>query len=573
MLLDLITLRQLAAELHTVFVGRRIETVLADAGGLSWAVTGARENAVRLDYGPPGRLRLTIADAPARDLCDGAERYLLGARVEAVDAAPRDRILQVRLSRRDALGEPTYGHLHIEMMPPRFRAALVGERHGRVFGAWAGARDRRASRRGEPYEPTPTAARLLPGADVGGQFHAQLQQHSDSVAVALREVLVGADRHVVGRLCADAGVEPDLAAAACSSQAAMGLWTTAVALYSGSYTGVWRWHAGGGQWRVSVFAPTQANVRAERYTSVCAALQAPLEGDIQQADSPQPRQRARLRRALAILERRVQALQADLDEAAEAEILERQGNSLLAALERIDPSAARFEIADAHDVSGAATYAIQLAPGETAADHAARLLKRGRRFRRRRDRLPARLHRVREQANETRGLLERVADGGGEPIPEAEMEGWQSRVEVQDKSAGRGAGQGAETGSQAHPRRYRTSTGWSVWAGRNNRENDLLTHKLAAQNDVWFHAHGYAGSHVVLRRDGRKEEPSGRTLEEAAAVAAYWSKGRTANKVAVVYTLAKFVSKPRGGAPGLAVMKREKTIMVRPALPCEEDAT
>ena len=153
------------------------------------------------------------------------------------------------------------------------------------------------------------------------------------------------------------------------------------------------------------------------------------------------------------------------------------------------------------------------------------------------------------------------------------MEGWQSRVEVQDKSAGRGAGQGAETGSQAHPRRYRTSTGWSVWAGRNNRENDLLTHKLAAQNDVWFHAHGYAGSHVVLRRDGRKEEPSGRTLEEAAAVAAYWSKGRTANKVAVVYTLAKFVSKPRCGAPGLAVMKREKTIMVRPALPCEEDAT
>ena len=88
---------------------------------------------------------------------------------------------------------------------------------------------------------------------------------------------------------------------------------------------------------------------------------------------------------------------------------------------------------------------------------------------------------------------------------------------------------------------------------------------------MWFHAHGYAGSHVILRREERKEDPSRRTLEEAAAIAAYWSKGRTANKVSVAYTLAKYVSKPRGGVPGLAMMKREKTIMVRPALLTEEE--
>ena len=76
---------------------------------------------------------------------------------------------------------------------------------------------------------------------------------------------------------------------------------------------------------------------------------------------------------------------------------------------------------------------------------------------------------------------------------------------------------------------------------------------------------------MVLRRDGRKEQPSARTLEEAAAVAAYWSKGRTANKVSVSYTAAKHVRKPRGAAPGLAVMSREKTILVRPMLLPEED--
>jgi len=74
-----------------------------------------------------------------------------------------------------------------------------------------------------------------------------------------------------------------------------------------------------------------------------------------------------------------------------------------------------------------------------------------------------------------------------------------------------------------------------------------------------------------LRREGRKEEPDKQTLEEAAGLAAFWSKGKTAKKVSVVYTLVKYVSKPRGGAPGQAILKREKTIVVAPALIKEEN--
>ena len=93
---------------------------------------------------------------------------------------------------------------------------------------------------------------------------------------------------------------------------------------------------------------------------------------------------------------------------------------------------------------------------------------------------------------------------------------------------------------------------------------------MSAQNDIWFHAHGYPGSHVVLRREGRKEEPDKQTLEEAAGLAAFWSKGKTAKKVSVVYTLVKHVTKPRGGAPGQALLRREKTIVVTPSLIKEE---
>ena len=78
---------------------------------------------------------------------------------------------------------------------------------------------------------------------------------------------------------------------------------------------------------------------------------------------------------------------------------------------------------------------------------------------------------------------------------------------------------------------YVTDDGWVILAGRNNKENDFLTHRNAEQNDFWFHAHGYPGSHVILKRDGRKDEPSKLSIEQAAAVAAFWSKGKTAKKL------------------------------------------
>lgn len=122
-----------------------------------------------------------------------------------------------------------------------------------------------------------------------------------------------------------------------------------------------------------------------------------------------------------------------------------------------------------------------------------------------------------------------------------------------------------------HPRTYKTREGWIVLVGRSNEENDHVTHHLARPDDYWFHAHGCPGSHVVLRREGRKDNPSARTIEEAAAIAAYFSKARTSKKVPVIYTLKKYVRRPRKGPPGLALVTREKMVMVEPKSPPEAD--
>jgi len=118
-----------------------------------------------------------------------------------------------------------------------------------------------------------------------------------------------------------------------------------------------------------------------------------------------------------------------------------------------------------------------------------------------------------------------------------------------------------------HPRRFELPGGWVVLVARSSRENDILTHKVAAPRDLWLHAQGVAGSHVILRRAGRKDNPSRRILEQAAAIAAHYSKARTSGMAAVIYTERRYVRKPRKARPGLALCTREKTLMVVPGLP------
>lgn len=124
-------------------------------------------------------------------------------------------------------------------------------------------------------------------------------------------------------------------------------------------------------------------------------------------------------------------------------------------------------------------------------------------------------------------------------------------------------------GSRFHPRSYETKDGWTVLVGRSNQENDYLTHRIAHPEDYWFHAHGVPGSHVVLLREGRKDNPSAKTIEEAAAIAAFFSKARHSSKAPVIYTQKKYVRKPRGTKAGLAMCQREKSIMVLPKDPAE----
>lgn len=118
---------------------------------------------------------------------------------------------------------------------------------------------------------------------------------------------------------------------------------------------------------------------------------------------------------------------------------------------------------------------------------------------------------------------------------------------------------------------FTVAGGFQVWAGKSGENNDLLTMKHARPNDLWFHARGSGGSHVVLKVGTGKGEPSRQAMEQAAAIAAYYSKMKNSRMVPVAMTQKKYVRKPRGVPAGTVTIEREKVFFVEPRLPQQEE--
>lgn len=109
---------------------------------------------------------------------------------------------------------------------------------------------------------------------------------------------------------------------------------------------------------------------------------------------------------------------------------------------------------------------------------------------------------------------------------------------------------------------FRTSGGYRVLCGKNNVQNEYITHKLAGKNDYWFHVKNLPGSHTVMLTDG--EDPPAENFTEAAEIAAYFSKGADGENVEVDYTLVRNVKKPAGGKPGLVIYHTNWSCIVTP---------
>jgi predicted ribosome quality control (RQC) complex YloA/Tae2 family protein len=195
---------------------------------------------------------------------------------------------------------------------------------------------------------------------------------------------------------------------------------------------------------------------------------------------------------------------------------------------------------------------VALDPALSAAENAARWLKRSKRYQAALPRIEARRFEVEREVFSATQLLARAqsaADAAGLATIEAALPAQALRPHVRHEAP------------RLPYRTFVSPSGQRILVGRGAKDNDALTFRAARGNDLWLHARGVTGAHVVV--PGAGEAPDSRTLGDAALLAAHFSSHRGEALAEVAWTRCKYVRKPKGAAPGSVLVTQEKTLRVR----------
>lgn len=297
----------------------------------------------------------------------------------------------------------------------------------------------------------------------------------------------------------------------------------------------------------SVNEATSVSEQLDAYFSSLAAQQS--------AQSLLLAARAQLRKEIARRKKLLKQLESDLAEHEDAEQQKRIGDLLLANVGSAKRHGASLKLID-YFAEGAPEIEIEVDEKLTIPEEASRRFELYSRSKRARAQIAKRIKEVKAELFEWEVKREQLATS-----PSASTDASTPQLTpAQMKSR---SGQRREP-RIAGARRYVSSEGYEILVGRVARDNDNLTFKVAKPNDLWLHAADYPGSHVIIRNPTRKEIPH-RTIIEGAQLAAHFSQANKDPKVDVHYTPRKFLSKPKGAAPGLVRMSRFKSITVAPA--------
>jgi predicted ribosome quality control (RQC) complex YloA/Tae2 family protein len=268
-----------------------------------------------------------------------------------------------------------------------------------------------------------------------------------------------------------------------------------------------------------------------------------------------------VRKGLARLERRLDHIAAEAQKGSGGERQRELGELLLANLHRLRRGLSEVAVDDWY-ADPPAEVTISLDPALSPQENAEGYFRRHRKAKRA-------LEHVDRRRRETLAELEWL---GGEALALEEAETPEEVAAVRQELAEAGLlPSRAEPGRRPrHPapeaavRRATTPGGFQFFWGKNNRSNDHVTRQQTGPDDLWFHARGLPGCHLVLKRGEHKGAVPQKDLLFAAAVAAGYSRGKDAGKVEVMVAEGRFVKKPKGARPGLVTVERYRTVMVKP---------
>jgi predicted ribosome quality control (RQC) complex YloA/Tae2 family protein len=263
------------------------------------------------------------------------------------------------------------------------------------------------------------------------------------------------------------------------------------------------------------------------------------------------------------LERRREAIAADLARAQGADELCRMGELLVANLQSVRRGERVARVTD-WAADPPAPVEVPLDPALGPRENAERLFQRYRKYRDARRTIEAQRSRAEKDLAALSRWESRAASASGDlDALEALRSELVQRALLKEAPPGVSARRARPEEVQALPyRRFVSREGKPILLGKGAEDNDALTFRVARGNDLWMHARDYPGSHVVVPL-GRGEEPTQETLLDAATLAAHHSQAKGAAVVDIAYTRRKFVHKPKDAPPGRVALSESKNLAVR----------
>ena len=500
-----------------------------------------------------GRVHLTqdVVTSDATPFAHLARSRLEGAALRSIAAPPFERIVTCGF---DTLEGPC--DLVIEIMGRHSNLILTAG--GVIVGALklVGA-DRSRVREVLPHRPyvPPPQPRPLPTTITAGHFNGLADRPAWR---AVLDAVAGVGPPLAREVCARAAIDPDRPLEPTGADAVTAeLQAIGETVRAEQFSPILYRRADGTPAAYAAFPmrvyealhpePTTMSAAVEAVTAQAAGI-ARIEATRQALASTIAQAAARAHRVL-------DAVADDVRAAADADRLREQGELILAYLNRVTPGATSVEVPG---FDGRPTP-IALDPRRSAVENAQAYFKRYARAAGARKRLPARQAALEAE----RAYLEVAATAIAQADTEDDL--WEVEQDLVASGLRKRRRPTVRPKAVSAGRAFDLAGGHRVLVGRSGRENDHVTFEVAGPDDLWFHARGMPGAHVILTARGTP--PTAAAIDAAARIAAYYSAGRGSGKVPVDITRRRFVRRVRGGRPGQVLYTNERTVTVPPGLP------
>ena len=562
-------MQAVAEELRPALLGLRIDKVQQPARdqvilllrGNKRLLLNAGANAPRVQL--TGLTRDNPAEPPM--FCMLLRKHLVGARVAALTQPPLERLVRLELDVTDDFGRPGRRTLVLEAMGRRSNLILL-DGEGRIIDCLRRVdADMSASRQVLPglyYEPPASVGRLPVTEETEDGFREKLSAANPerSVDAFLLDSYFGVSPLIARELSFRAAGETDAHLFGLGREGENRLWREVSALIEAirenHFTPICLKKDGKmadfTYCPIAQYGPAMETVRYDAFSALMDdfyALREQQERVCQRGADllrTATTARDRLRRKLAMQEKDYAATQ-DRDQ------LRICGDLITANLYRMERGADRLETENFYDPEGG-TIAIPLDPLLTPQQNAAKYYKRYTKAKTAEKYLAEQMDIARRDLDYIESVLEELDRA------ETEQDFLDIRGELRDAGFLRKQGK-KEQSRPARPLEFRTTSGFRVLVGRNNRQNDKLT-RSAGPRDLWLHTQKIHGSHVILCTEGREADDD--TIVEAAKLAAWFSRAREGANVPVDYTPVKNVKKPAGARPGMVIYSTCRTVNVTP---------